>query len=372
MKVRKHASEDARAPERGREFGAAWSDEISTAVDAYLRHFDAIGIPPEDVRTTGMDCHEALLAWCPELAGELEQIAAGARIPLAHVAILNARTEILGTKPPPAEGECSTAVRLETPVVGFQTWDWNADLTPTGVVWHYRTDAGRRVSTFTEPGILAKIGVNDSGLSLLFNILHHLDDGGGAGVPVHAIARRILDAAGDLTEAVEIARSATAAASSALTVVATTPEADALTLEVTPAGVGVVRHLADGWLLHTNHLLDPKLAVADNTPPTSTTTARLAHLESVVGPTVDVGSLASLARGLCIGGDGGGGEGGDGDGGGPAGGGGASLREAPICVAADPAHSTTERRETLLTVRIDATAAQLDYWPGRPSEVPGV
>jgi isopenicillin-N N-acyltransferase like protein len=244
--------------------------------------------------------------------------------------------------------------------------------------------------------MLAKIGVNDAGLAVLFNILHHEADGSGAGVPVHAIARRILDAASTVDDALDIARSAPVAASSALTVAATSPGSDAATsrdsvaaasresdvaasresvapaspgsdaatspgsdaatLEVTPAGVGVARHRADGWLLHTNHLLDPQFAAGDATPPTSTTTSRLAHLEAVAGPGVDATCLATLAHDLCRVGPRDSDESADGD--------------PPICVTADPTLPPTERRETLLTVRIDLVRPQLDYWPGPPSAVP--
>jgi isopenicillin-N N-acyltransferase-like protein len=166
-------------------------------------------------------------------------------------------------------------------------------------------------------------------------------------VPVHAIARRILDEAATVDEAVEIARSARASASSAITVATRPPDSDAATLEITPVDVGVVRRRDDGWLLHTNHLLDPRLAGGDNTPPTSTTTARLAHLQSVIGPAVDGASLAAVARDLC----------------------GASADDAPICVFDDERLPRHERRRTMLSVRLDLSSGTLEYWPGPPSEV---
>ena len=99
MQVREHDSGNVGAPRRPREFGRAWSAEIRTASVAYLRHFELVGIAPEQARATGVAAHEALTRWSPSLAAELEQIAAGAALELADVAILNARTEILATKP---------------------------------------------------------------------------------------------------------------------------------------------------------------------------------------------------------------------------------------------------------------------------------
>ncbi len=57
---------------------------------------------------------------------------------------------------------------------------------------------GQVVRTLTEYGIVGKLGVSRRGLGLLLNILHHEGDGRGIGVPVHVVARRVLDEARDL------------------------------------------------------------------------------------------------------------------------------------------------------------------------------
>jgi isopenicillin-N N-acyltransferase-like protein len=63
-------------------------------------------------------------------------------------------------------------------------------------------------------------------------------------------------------------RSAPIAASTVITVV--TP-GEAASLEMCPAGVGVVEP-SDGWLVHTNHFLDPRLAEGEAVTQFVTTT----------------------------------------------------------------------------------------------------
>ena len=129
-----------------------------------------------------------------------------------------------------------------------------------------------------EFGMLAKIGLNSAGLGIHFNLLRHVsdaqpgyDDGTTAlraGVPVHLVAAAILGEATTVAEAVELVRSAPIAASTVITVV--TPD-EAACMEMSPAGVGVVEP-SDGWLVHTNHFLDPRLAEGEAVTEFVTTT----------------------------------------------------------------------------------------------------
>ena len=84
--------------------------------------------------------------------------------------------------------------------IGAQTWDWHRELAGGWAVLEY-PQARRPFVTLTEAGLLAKIGINSAGVGVLFNILSHRSDTGDGGVPVHAVARRILDSAGDVEAA---------------------------------------------------------------------------------------------------------------------------------------------------------------------------
>ena len=208
---------------RGTAIGGAWRERITAGWESYERLFAAAGAGSGLQREVAERSLDRTRSWAPALAEEIDGIAAGAGLEPWRVAALNARTEILAAAGAATAGECSTFV-LAPPGGGpprtIQTWDWYEALRDNMLLLTVATGDGRTVHLFTEFGIVGKIGVNDAGLGLHFNILHHRDDGRGAGVPVHVVARRILDEAATVEEATAIARSATVSASTVLTVVA--------------------------------------------------------------------------------------------------------------------------------------------------------
>lgn len=196
--------------ERGQEIGARFPHQVRDICARYLAHFDTLGIERALVRDIADNSTRALRAWAPSLAAESEGMAEGAGVESWMLAAVGARTEVLAGTPSP--GECTTAVLA--PVGGgapetVQTWDWHEDLTPEGLLFSLVNASGRRAKMFTEFGTSAKIGVNDVGLGVHFNILRHRADHIGGGVPVHAIARRVLEEATTVAEARDLAGSAT-------------------------------------------------------------------------------------------------------------------------------------------------------------------
>ncbi len=343
--------------DRGEALGRRFAAEIASAATAYTEFFRDLGIADETVERTVAECDAALREWAPHLAAEIDALAAGAGMPSRSVLLLNSRTEVLAAEALPVS-ECSTLVRvpparlgLDAPVLSTQTWDWAPRLAPDGVMWRFVTDGGGWVKAFAEPGMLAKIGLNDRGLAVHFNFLDHVSDTIDGGVPLHAIVRRILEEASTVDEAIGLARSARVGASSVITVVATQPgHRDAAAIEISPAGVAAIRPDADGWLPHTNHFLDPDLAAGEvPETTTSTTRARLAHLRSVIDDDADGdlsrAALPDLARRLC----------------------GAAGLAAPICVFEDPTRPPTEQWRTLLTIRLDPQVGLIHYAQGSPA-----
>jgi isopenicillin-N N-acyltransferase-like protein len=127
-----------------------------------------------------------------------------------------------------------------------------------------------------------------------------------------------------------------------------TPQA--ASIEISPAGVGVVPAPAGGRLLHTNHFLWPELAAGEILDPASTTHPRYRHLARTAGGgavqvPADV-DLPAVARWLCGSGD----------------------ERPPICMVEDPAQSPAHRWSTLLTVLLDPVAFQMQYYPGPPDQ----
>jgi isopenicillin-N N-acyltransferase-like protein len=343
-------STESGATDRGREFGAAWRDEIHTGLDKYLALFRAYGVARDQVRAWSDRAVGQLAAWAPELGSEVSGIAAGAGMPLWQVGAINARTEILAAARATGLSECSTAVVLPgdgEPPRTIQTWDWNESLRDAPVAWAYEPRPGVAVRGFTEFGMLGKIGVNSTGLGVHFNLLRHVSDHDAIGVPVHAVARRILDRATDIYEATEIARSARLSASTVLTVVAFNGTgAYVRGLELSPAGVGIVDD-EDGFFVHTNHFLDPDLSKGEwlgvERP---TTYDRLKHLR---GQADRLGSADLMERV------------------------GAMLSHAEdgalVCRHPLPDDPLQLRSETLATISLDLAECRLAFHPGGPCNV---
>jgi isopenicillin-N N-acyltransferase-like protein len=312
----------------GRSLGTEAREGILRCWAGYEQLFDVWGA---HVREIAEATFKRTQAWAPHLAAEIEGIAAGAGLETWQIAALNARTEILAR----GRGECSTVVLLGDPPRTMQTWDWHVHLDDVKFVWEVEPRPGHVVRTLTEYGIVGKIGINSAGLGVHMNILHHASDGGGDGVPVHIVARRILDDATTVDEAADIARSAEMCASTVLTAV---DRHSAACLELCPAGFGEVRP-RDGVLLHTNHFLDPELAAGeDNRGEDPESWDRLEALEQRVDELRAASDLADVMK----------------------------LHDAPVCCHPEPGAPFGERYATLATISLDVAGGHLRLRAGGP------
>ncbi|TDD31376.1 peptidase C45 [Nonomuraea terrae] len=336
---------------RGKEFGTHLRPKILANLSGYTDLFTAAGATGAQVRVWAERALERSAAWAPRLADEIAGIAAGAGLEPWQVAAVNARTEILAavdatTRAIAGEGECSTSVVLpdSSPARTVQTWDWHDHLREAPVLWEFEPRPGHVVRTFTEAGALAKIGVNTAGLGVHFNILRHRSDTADVGVPVHLIARRILEEAATVEEAADIARSAEVSASTVITAVTAS---DAASIEISPAGVAVIPPGPDGVLLHCNHFLDPGLAPGErHASDRPGTYDRLRHLRAnVAGLSRDDLTARALSM-LSHGPD-----------------------DAPVCAHPDLTQPINQRWETVATIGLDVTAGRLRVHQGGPCRV---
>ncbi|MGN9785393.1 C45 family autoproteolytic acyltransferase/hydrolase [Nonomuraea sp. ZG12] len=328
---------------RGREFGARWQAEVRANLDGYTRLFEAGGASEARVRGLAERALDNTAAWAPALAEEIIGIAAGAGLEPWQAAAVNARTEILAALGDDGEGECSTAVVVggDLPPRAVQTWDWHDHLRDAPLLWAFEPRPGHTVRTFTEFGVLGKIGVNSAGLGVHFNILRHSADHARIGVPVHVVARRILDEAATLEQAAELARSARTSASTVITVVT---EAGVRALEICPEGVAEVG--TGGILLHTNHFLDGALAAGERLGTERPATyARLRHLEGRLAQLGDP-DVTTRARAMTC-----------------------HAPVAPVCAHADPELPFDQRWETLAVIALDVATATMRVHRGRLCQV---
>lgn len=331
--------------ERGLALGRQHAARFAESAELYAALFAAHGIAAATVREVADSCTAALAQWRPGHVDELRGIADGAGIAPEDVFAVNARTEVLASAQR-AAAECSTMVVVpeDGAPITLQTWDWHEHLVPHGLALQTVSDAGLEVKMFTEFGTLGKIGVNSAGVGVHFNILQHEADTGRGGVPVHAVARAILDEATDLDAAEAIVRSARYAASTSFTVVSARGARRAASFEASPAGVAVVEPDADGRLLHTNHFLDPALHEGDTIPAAAESEERFAHLASA-GAGLGAADLVDRAAAFC----------------------GTAGDAAIVCMHTDPSAAPTDQWATLLTVGIDTEGFALDLSPSTPA-----
>lgn len=184
----------------------------------------------------------------PNLISELECISESANIPIQQIFLINARTEILNA----SVGEC-TSIAIPKNKLLAQTWDWIEELEKLMVILIVEKEDGSSFVTLTEPGMLAKIGVNSYGIGVGLNFLkseHSLD-----GVPVHLLLRAILDCE-SLKNVREIVAQSNMGKSSYIPVATSTGEAVGFEFSN-----NVMQELnpMDDVLLHTNHCLAPNL-----------------------------------------------------------------------------------------------------------------
>jgi isopenicillin-N N-acyltransferase-like protein len=270
--IRRFTSTVAGPAERGEEFGSRHAAEVAATLDVYRRIFTSAR--RFNLGTVGGVIMRRIEAFSPGLAQEIRGIAGGAGVPPNDLAAVNGRTEVLATlarlSGTGRRSECSAVVCLgdeEAEAAAVQTWDWYPELADNWLEWTIPHPDGRRTVTVTEYGIVGKIGINAYGVGVLFNILHHRDDGADLGVPVHVVARQVLDTAPDVHSALEVAASARVSASTAITLVgARRAGKTAISAELWPGGPGHVLPTPEGLLVHTNHFLSDPARLGDLSP----------------------------------------------------------------------------------------------------------
>jgi len=203
----------------------------------------------EEIRKRALSLAELVTAFNPAYTLEMDAIAEGAGLEAWQIYALNARTEILNAP----VGECTSLYFQESMILG-QTWDWLRALEELMIVLKYEDVEGRNIVTLTEPGMLAKVGMNDCGLGVCLNILiseHPLD-----GVPVHIVLRAILEC-GSLEEAKEVITRSGYGKSSHILVGDASGRCHSVEFS---GGQSAVVESTDGNLVHTNHCLNPEVS----------------------------------------------------------------------------------------------------------------
>jgi isopenicillin-N N-acyltransferase like protein len=296
----------ASAHERGEMYGQQARDRIEHSVVTYARLFAACGIDWRAACERAM-CFESVIAQVDgNLMAELRGLAKGSGQSLGSLMALNCRTEILPSTfladaadlkdaaqsalafnramglpdwlaqsawdNALQDGECTamgvTAAASQTGQAWLaQNWDWMGRQRQALVVLHTQGPSGQSITTLTEAGMLAKIGINQSGFALGLNILRSVRDGSRLGVPVHVLLRHLLDCC-SVAQARERLQALQTDWGLGFGAASNVPCADAqghaACFEVSPAGWAEVTP-TDGVVVHTNHFVCESL-LAEQAP----------------------------------------------------------------------------------------------------------
>lgn len=260
--------------ERGRQYGEQAAGRIGRSIEAYRDVFQALaGWDWKKVREEAAAFEAPVRHYNARCAEEMAGIAEGARVPLEDVLAINVRTEVMfaalaraAERDRGGAPECTSVVALPSATAGHtllaQNWDWLPHCFETVVVLEAEQDEGPDYVTIVEAGILAKVGMNSSGIAVGTNSLVSADDVGAPGVPFHVIVRALLDAE-TMSDALRFI--AHASRSSSANYLIAHEEGTALSVETAPGDYSRVFPVMpkDGVVCHTNHFISPTFAGKD-------------------------------------------------------------------------------------------------------------
>ena len=235
--------------ERGLSHGRELKERIHLTFDFYQKAiFKNSPLTEVQIKERASKVKKLIKDFNEDFAIEIEAIAEGADIDAWKIYALNARTEILNAP----VAECTSLYFQKSALLG-QTWDWMRELEDLIVILRYEYPDGHTIVTLTEPGMLAKIGMNNSGLGVCLNFLisnNELD-----GVPVHVLLRAIMECR-DLQQVREtMARSGMGKSSHFLV---GDESGQCFGMEFA-AGRCVEIGAEEGVIIHTNHCIGPNI-----------------------------------------------------------------------------------------------------------------
>jgi isopenicillin-N N-acyltransferase-like protein len=250
--------------ERGRRYGRLARARIEVSLDIYGAAFRVQNLDMAEVDRRALAMVPEITAYDPALMAEIEGIAEGARIPVARIVMLNARTELLYGRssrlfPPPSPDEgCTGAIALpeataDKSLIHGQNWDWMEACAESAIVLRADPEDGNPFITFVEAGMLGRAGFNAAGIALTGNFLASDRDHSRHGVPIPFIRRRILQSR-DFAAAIGTVFEAPRAFSN--NVMISDARGAAIDLEASPDEVFWLKP-ERGLIVHANHFKSP-------------------------------------------------------------------------------------------------------------------
>ncbi len=280
----------ATAYERGRLYGLAAAPQIRHSVLTYAKLFAVCGIHWAQAGERANRYREMIHALDPLLMDEMQGIAEGSGWQLNDILALNCRTEILppnflsddkypgaaalaanrlaglpdwepgqALDPHLKDGECTAmAVQGRVSEDGHtwlaQNWDWIGRQRDALLILKTHDAQGRALTTLTEAGMLAKIGMNAAGFALGLNILRSTSDGLKPGLPVHIVLRHLLGCDSVAHARERLTQMATMGFGAASNIPCADAQGEVACFEIAPADWAELKP-DNGVVVHTNHFM---------------------------------------------------------------------------------------------------------------------
>ncbi len=253
---------------QGRTFAAKIGDNL----DFYVEWLSEAGATTRDRLLEMAGSFAGVLeAQFPDMLEEIDGVARGSGLSLDEILLINARTDILAIveselavrKIPACTALAIKGGPVRSPTIALcQNWDWDPLLADAPIVLRSRPNNGPAFVTLVEAGMIGKIGFNQHRLGVCLNFLSHTADGrpGEVGVPIHCLLRAVLNCS-TINEAIATVDTAPRCASANFLIAqhdSAGPQSS--DLEISPDAVAVLTD-ETAALVHTNHFLDPELAV---------------------------------------------------------------------------------------------------------------
>lgn len=260
---------DARAI--GRQHGRALREPIRAFLADRLARINAVLPEPTSLAALRPTLHayrRAIGGALPALLEEVDALAEGAGIGPDEALLLQLRRELTGYRRVRSGGDCSTlcVAGARGPLLA-QTIDLNGGMAPQlNLLRIEHAATGRRVLLLSFTGLLGYLGMNDRGLAIGLNLL--LAGDWRPGVPGYMAIRHLLDRADTVEQALALLRTLPLASSRSYTL------CDRQRRCVVECLPGTVHELPAAVQAHTNHFLDPALAVHDELNPFARTSSR--------------------------------------------------------------------------------------------------
>lgn len=261
--------------DRGRQYGEQCRDRVLRSIEAYDEVFaHYAGWRWSEVRDEARRYVEPIERFDPRYLEEMRGIGEGAGVSFEDVLGINVRTEVMfAAKARKAAVEarridgCSAfAVLPEASASGHtltgQNWDWLLHSFETVVVLEARQAEGADFVTVVEAGLLAKTGMNSSGIGLTTNALVTDHDEGVPGIPYHVLLRAILDAE-NMSDGYAVVQRGFRSSSANFLVAS--DDGVAVDIEAAPGDFSrlFLNFPSGGVLLHTNHFVSPAFDAKD-------------------------------------------------------------------------------------------------------------